>query len=53
MTTQTRRRFLQYAGLTAGSTVLAGLPAFAEQTFPSRPLSLVVPYPAVGASDTS
>lgn len=53
MTTQTRRRFLQYAGLTAGSTVLAGLPAFAEQTFPSRPLSLVVPYPAGGASDTS
>lgn len=53
MTTQTRRSFLQYAGLTAGSTVLAGLPAFAEQTYPSRPLSLVVPYPAGGASDTS
>lgn len=53
MTTQTRRCFLQYAGLTAGSTVLAGLPALAEQTYPSRPLSLVVPYPAGGASDTS
>jgi len=53
MTSQTRRRFLQYAGLTAGSSVLAGLPALAAETFPSRPLSLVVPYPAGGASDTS
>ncbi|QYY28632.1 MULTISPECIES: Bug family tripartite tricarboxylate transporter substrate binding protein [Cupriavidus] len=53
MHSMNRRRFLQYAGFTAGSTALAGLPAFAAEAFPSKPLSLVVPYPAGGASDTS
>lgn len=53
MTPQTRRRFLQYAGLGAGSTLLAGLPARAAEPYPSRPLSLVVPYPAGGATDAS
>ncbi|MGO4151737.1 tripartite tricarboxylate transporter substrate binding protein [Cupriavidus sp. YAF13] len=53
MISHTRRRFLQYAGLTAGSPLLTTLPAFAAEIFPSRPLSLVVPYPAGGASDTS
>lgn len=54
MTSQPRRRFLQHAGLSAGASILAGLPAWARaETFPSRPLALVVPYPAGGASDTS
>lgn len=48
-----RRRFLQYAGFAAGSTALGSLPAFAAEAFPTKPLSLVVPYPAGGASDTS
>lgn len=48
-----RRRFLQYAGLAAGSSALASLPALAAESFPTKPLSLVVPYPAGGASDTS
>jgi tripartite-type tricarboxylate transporter receptor subunit TctC len=48
-----RRRFLQYAGVAAGSTTLGSLSAFAADTFPSKPLSLVVPYPAGGASDAS
>ena len=53
MTSQPRRRFLQHAGLTAGASMLAGWPAFAAEPFPTRPLALVVPYPAGGASDTS
>ncbi|CAN7563716.1 hypothetical protein D9M68_26980 [compost metagenome] len=53
MATLNRRRFLQYAGLSAGTSVLAGLPAFAADNFPAKSLSLVVPYPAGGASDTS
>ncbi|CAG2147167.1 hypothetical protein LMG31506_03560 [Cupriavidus yeoncheonensis] len=48
-----RRRFLQYAGLAAGSTALNSLPALAAEVFPAKPLSLVVPYPAGGASDTA
>ncbi|RWA55211.1 ABC transporter substrate-binding protein [Cupriavidus sp. UYMSc13B] len=53
MASLNRRRFLQYAGLSAGTSVLAGLPAFAADNFPAKSLSLVVPYPAGGASDTS
>ncbi|WP_404994781.1 Bug family tripartite tricarboxylate transporter substrate binding protein [Cupriavidus pauculus] len=53
MTSQTRRRFLQHAGATAGASVLATLPALAAETFPARPLALVVPYPAGGASDAA
>ncbi|MDQ0140732.1 tripartite tricarboxylate transporter substrate binding protein [Cupriavidus necator] len=53
MTTLNRRRFLQHAGQAAGASVLAGLPAFAADAFPAKALSLVVPYPAGGASDAS
>lgn len=51
-----RRRFLQLAGCAAGTSALGALgarPALAAETFPARPLALVVPYPAGGASDTS
>ena len=47
-----RRRFLQYAGSVAGTSALGALPALADG-FPVKPLALVVPYPAGGASDTS
>lgn len=47
-----RRRFLQYAGSVAGTSLLGALPARADG-FPVKPLALVVPYPAGGASDTS
>lgn len=53
MASLNRRRFLQYAGVSAGTSVLASLPAFAANNFPAKSLSLVVPYPAGGASDTS
>ncbi|EYS86832.1 ABC transporter substrate-binding protein [Cupriavidus sp. SK-4] len=53
MASLNRRRFLQYAGVSAGTSVLASLPAFAADNFPAKSLSLVVPYPAGGASDTS
>ncbi len=46
----TRRHFLLSAG--AACTV-AGLPAWASDAFPVKPLTLVVPYPAGGASDAS
>ncbi|MCM2348285.1 MAG: tripartite tricarboxylate transporter substrate binding protein [Acidovorax soli] len=45
-----RRHFLQY---TSAAAALAGLPAWAQDTFPTKPLSLVVPYPAGGPSDAS
>ena len=50
-----RRHFIQGLGATAG---LAGLSAItplarASDAFPSKPLSLVVPYPAGGASDVA
>ncbi|GAO25900.1 extra-cytoplasmic solute receptor [Alicycliphilus sp. B1] len=50
MRTFTRRHFLQSAGATC---TLAGLPAWAADAFPAKPLTLVVPYPAGGASDAS
>ncbi|MEM5275663.1 tripartite tricarboxylate transporter substrate binding protein [Cupriavidus taiwanensis] len=53
MATLNRRRFLQHAGLAAGTSLLSGLPAFAADAFPAKALSLVVPYPAGGASDAS
>jgi tripartite-type tricarboxylate transporter receptor subunit TctC len=50
MSTIHRRHFLQSAG---AACALAGLPAWANDIFPAKPLTLVVPYPAGGASDTS
>ena len=50
MNTLTRRHFLQSA---SAAGVLAGLPAWAADGFPAKPLTLVVPYPAGGASDAS
>ncbi|MBS0391726.1 MAG: tripartite tricarboxylate transporter substrate binding protein [Proteobacteria bacterium] len=50
MHTLSRRHFLQSAGATCA---LAGLPAWAQEAFPTKPLTLVVPYPAGGASDAS
>lgn len=50
MHTLSRRHFLQSTGATCA---LAGLPAWAQEAFPSKPLTLVVPYPAGGASDAS
>jgi tripartite-type tricarboxylate transporter receptor subunit TctC len=45
-----RRRFLHLA------VALAAVPAFSwgasEQTYPSRPVTIVVPYPAGGPTDT-
>jgi len=50
MNSLNRRHFLQSAGATCA---LAGLPAWASDAFPGKPLTLVVPYPAGGASDAS
>ncbi|GAB2828507.1 tripartite tricarboxylate transporter substrate binding protein [Comamonas piscis] len=53
MTATHRRQFLQYASLLAGAPLLATQRAWAADAYPTKPLSLVVPYPAGGASDTS
>ncbi|WP_404301201.1 Bug family tripartite tricarboxylate transporter substrate binding protein [Alicycliphilus denitrificans] len=45
-----RRHFLQS---TSAACALGGLPAWAADAFPTKPLTLVVPYPAGGASDAS
>ena len=37
--------------LLAGTTLLAGPAALAQAAYPSRPITLIVPYPAGGASD--
>jgi tripartite-type tricarboxylate transporter receptor subunit TctC len=45
-----RRRFLHLA---AGAVAVPALPRIAlAQTYPSRPISMIVPYPAGGAQDT-
>lgn len=51
MLTLNRRHLLQYGSATAA--LCTRLPAWAADTFPSKPLALVVPYPAGGASDVS
>ncbi len=45
-----RRNLLQLAG--AGLAGLAGLPALAEEGYPSKPLSMLVPFPPGGVADT-
>ena len=45
----TRRRVLQLA---AGVAALRAAPAFAQQAYPSRPITMVVPVSAGGAMDT-
>ena len=53
MKTINRRHFLQFAGCAAGTSVV-GLPlAQAAEAFPTKQMSLIVPYPAGGASDTA
>ena len=45
-----RRRFL---GLTAGAVALPGTTGIARaQSYPSRPITMIVPFPAGGATDT-
>lgn len=55
MTPSNRRHFLQYAGaLGAGAAQAALMPgAWAAEAFPTKPLVLLVPYPAGGASDVA
>lgn len=48
-----RRRFLQYAGCLAGWSIGSRIPVAAAERFPADPLTLVVPYPAGGASDAA
>lgn len=48
-----RRRFLQSVGLAASSSAFAFQFTYAAETFPSKQMSLIVPYPAGGASDTA
>ncbi len=45
-----RRNLLQLAG--AGLAGLAGLPALAEEGYPSKPVSMLVPFPPGGVADT-
>ncbi|HBI83450.1 MAG TPA: ABC transporter substrate-binding protein [Alcaligenaceae bacterium] len=48
-----RRRFIQFAGCLAGTSALGALPSYAADAFPNKQMSLIVPYPAGGASDTA
>jgi tripartite-type tricarboxylate transporter receptor subunit TctC len=45
----TRREAI--AGYGGGLFLLAGLPAFAQAAYPSRPIKMIVPYPAGGTTD--
>lgn len=53
MQAMNRRRLLQCAGTTAAAFALTHPAARAAESFPAKPLSLVVPYPAGGASDAA
>ena len=43
-----RRDVLQWA---AGSAVVAALPSYAQSTWPTKPVNLIVPFPAGGGTD--
>ena len=45
-----RRELLQFAG--AGLAGLMGLPARAQDDYPSKPMSMLVPFPPGGVADT-
>lgn len=45
-----RRHILQLGAATLAG--LSGLPAFAQDVYPSRPVSMVVPFPPGGVADT-
>ena len=53
MKTINRRHFLQFVGCAAGTSVVGLHPAQAAEAFPTKQMSLIVPYPAGGASDTA
>jgi len=53
MTATHRRQFLRYASLLAGTPWLTMQQAWAADAYPTKSLSLVVPYPAGGSSDTA
>ncbi|MFS8974056.1 tripartite tricarboxylate transporter substrate binding protein [Cupriavidus necator] len=50
---QSRRNWLAQAGTLAGAAILGGVgQAFAQQPYPSKPIRMIVPYPAGGGTDT-
>ena len=51
---RTRRSFIAIlSGLFAGTVLLAGSPPAAAQTYPSRPITLIVPWGAGGGTDAT
>ncbi len=50
---QSRRNWLAQASTLAGAAILGGAgSAFAQQPYPSKPIRMIVPYPAGGGTDT-
>ncbi|PHM19227.1 MAG: Tat pathway signal protein [Curvibacter sp. PD_MW3] len=45
-----RRELLQFAG--AGLAGMLGLPALAQEDYPNKPISMLVPFPPGGVADT-